>query len=83
MMIIPEFTKLGILSFGGNPNGCFYVGILRRGFFHFDIEAREMYHGYVGEKLGLCDADAKNVTAMLNEIGKNLRSHKETGDTHE
>lgn len=73
MMIIPEFTKFGVLPFGGDPDGYFYVGILRRGFFHFDLKTREMHHGYVGEKLDLGNDDAKNVTDMLNEIGKSLR----------
>ncbi len=70
--ITPNMEKMGVMPFGGNPTGRFGVGVLRRGFFHFDLNRKELYPDYVGEKLGLAEYDAEAVTKMLNAIRTEL-----------
>ena len=82
IFISPAFDIIGTMPFAGSPRGCYCVGILRQGFFHFDF--KKYFHGdYVGEKLNLPDPDAKQVAEMLQAISDHLPSdtaiqHKKT-----
>lgn len=62
-----KFKKLGILPFGGNPNNCVLVSVLKHGTFWFSpFQGKEP--SYVGEKLGLTGFDAQAITDLLNGI---------------
>jgi len=72
IFICPQFTKIGTLPFGGNPENSYCVGVLYQGFFYFGLDGG-LSPPYVGEKLELAEPDAKNVTDILNAIGQELK----------
>jgi len=62
------------LHFGGNPGGCVYVGVLFRGFFHFNFCHDNVIHvDYVAQKIGLNLSDANQITKLLNGMKKYMR----------
>jgi len=69
MSIIPQFTKTGVMPFGGNPAGSYLVSLLYRGMYYFNLD-NELDPSYVGQKLNLMLPG--DVTTMLNAIGKEL-----------
>jgi|AntRauTorcE11897_2_1112592.scaffolds.fasta_scaffold31697_3 hypothetical protein len=71
--ISPRLTPVGTMPFGGDPTGKYGIGVLMRGFFHFDLNKIEpFYESYIGEKLGLRRPDARPVAQMLNAIRSEL-----------
>lgn len=74
LFIAPKMHTVGMLPFGGaNPGSRCAVGVLYKGFYHFDLH-HDNFPDYVGEKLGLKGEDAEAVTLMLNAIGRALRA---------
>lgn len=71
LCIVPNIHKIGTLPFGGHVGSRFGVGLLYRGFCHFDLN-NVIYPSYVAEKLGLSTFDAEAVAVMLNAIGHEL-----------
>lgn len=71
LFISSRFTKIGTLPYGGDPVGSFCVGLVYNGFFYFDLSG-ELSWAYVEKKLQLAETDAKNVTEILNAIGKEM-----------
>ena len=78
LCIVPNIHTIGILPFGGHVGARFGVGVLYRGFSHFDLRKRN-FPSYVAEKLGLPLFDAEAVTLMLNAIGHALREGENAG----
>jgi hypothetical protein len=70
--IAPRLKTIGTLPFGGVAARDYGIGVLYRGFFHFDLSKEQLFPNYVGEKLGLSNEDAESVTAILNAIGDEL-----------
>lgn len=78
IFIAPKMYTVGMLPFGGaNPGPRCAVGVLYKGFYHFNLRGNELFPDYVGEKLGLGSVDAEAVTLMLNAIGRELRKPQE------
>lgn len=68
IMIADCWFMLNSPTFGGNPSGHVFVGILRVGFFH--LPKKELYPDYVMEKFGLPEPDAKGFCDLWNYIFK-------------
>lgn len=69
--MVRKFEKLGVLPFGGNPDGCILVSVLFWGSFWFrftNSTTKEFSAEYVGSKLGLSDFDAVQITKLLDGV---------------
>lgn len=64
--IFPCFTALNHLSYG-QPFGRIFVGIMFKGYFHFDPN-KIQFPDYIMEKLGLAESEAIPVCDLLNAI---------------
>lgn len=71
--ITPHLKLLNRIDHG-SPYNRIFVGILLRGYFHFD-PALKQYPNYVGEKLNLHDADAILIADLLNAVFALLVNH--------
>lgn len=68
IMISTEFTQMSIMPFGGLIVAHKYlVGVLHRGFFHFDWR-NKMYPSYASEKLGIGLPDAEGFSDLWNRL---------------
>jgi hypothetical protein len=67
-----DYHIIGISPFGGDRRGTIAVGILGRGFFHFDIKNQKMSPGYVAEKLGLSKEDGEQISGLMRGIANYL-----------
>lgn len=63
-----DFVKLGILPFGGRPDGRIYFGLYGRGCNHFAPHHTDA--SYFEEKLGLPNSDAETIAAFWNLMWK-------------
>jgi hypothetical protein len=67
-----DFYKMNEMPFGGRLDSeKIFVGILGRGFYHFNIR-QKLHPGYVDEKLRLGFCDSTELSFLLNEIFKFL-----------
>lgn len=69
--IFPHFKAMNRIS-NGCPYGRIFVGIMFRGYFHFDPTIQQ-YPEYVGGKLNLNEPEAPLITNLLNAIFLFLR----------
>ncbi len=67
-----QYEKMGTSPFGGNRSGTTVVGILMRGFFHFDLKQQSLSPDYVSEKLNLNKEDGRVISELLRGIAKFL-----------
>ena len=67
VLISQSFAKLGIMPFGGNPSGRFYVGIYGRGCSHLSFKNESV--GYISEKLGVGEHSAEHLQWLFYGIG--------------
>lgn len=75
ILLVPKFTVLGQLPFGGKPTGSCCVSVLGQGFYYFNLfreTDNPLTREYVGDKLNLYQFDAKVVTEFLNDISQEL-----------
>lgn len=69
VMICPVNNHIGVLPFGGNPDGCHLVSVLLHGSFWFKFEVGKQFHAdYVGEKLQLNKTGAEQIAELLTGI---------------
>jgi hypothetical protein len=74
VLISNNFAKLGVMPFGGNPDGRNYVGIFGRGCGHLSAENGPV-ESYVEEKLNLQGEDAKNFAEFYQWIVQHARGY--------
>ena len=67
-----NFTKLGVMPFGGNPTGRIWVSVYGRGCNHLSYNSDAKY---VAEKLNIRGEESEWIARILNEIASR------TGDT--
>ena len=72
VLLSNDFEKIGVMPFGGNPIGNVCVAVLYHGMYWFD-PGHETNVNYLRSKLDLRDADAENITLMVNEVFKEMR----------
>jgi hypothetical protein len=57
ILLCRDFEKLGVMPFGGKPDGRIYLGLYGRGCNHFSMEP--IHPNYFKEKLDLADEEAE------------------------
>lgn len=67
------FAKIGIMPFGGRPDGRIYVGVYGRGCNHFSAKPTEP--GYFGEKLNIQGQDAKTLSDFWKMMWNKEEEH--------
>lgn len=73
-LVSTRFIKLGLMPWGGNPDGRFFVGAMKIGCAHFG--PRDTHPSYIEEKLGLCEEDAHAFAEFWKLIWKELPNGK-------
>lgn len=69
ILISMDFIKYGIMPFGGNPDGRYYVGIYGKGCHHLSLKE----HGnYIAEKLNICDESGEHLQRLFNGMREYL-----------
>ncbi len=63
------FKKLGVMPFGGQPNGRIYVGVYGVGCNHVNWDSDPYY---IREKLRICLADAEGLSNLFKEMHRRL-----------
>lgn len=67
ILVSVDFQKLGIMPWGGNPNGRAYVALLKRGCDHVRVDG-EIFPSDLEEKLHMDKSGAEELTKLLNYI---------------
>jgi hypothetical protein len=66
LLLCDRFTRVGVMPFGGNPDGRIYVGVYGFGCSHFSRQPT--HYSYFMEKLKIGECEAK----WLEELWENL-----------
>ena len=66
LLISTNFTPIGIMPFGGNPNGSVYIGVYGRGLNHLPIKG--LHPNYIKEKLGVTGDEAEWISQLWNYL---------------
>lgn len=77
VILAKQFEKLGVMPFGGNPQGRIYCGIYGRGCAHLSLDEGTHY-SYLDEKLNIRDQKmAENFSIfygwILNELKRKVK----------
>jgi hypothetical protein len=72
--IVRHFNKIGIMPFGGNPEGRAYIGIYGIGCNH--ISFGEVHPGYLEEKLRLDKTSAESFSAFWKIVSEKIETFK-------
>lgn len=71
ILICDRYEQMGIMPFGGKPDGRLYVGIYGRGCNH--LSTKQIHPSYIEEKLTKNPEDASIFAEMWNGIMKYYR----------
>lgn len=69
LLISGNFEKLGVMPFGGNPNGRYYVGIYGKGCNHISFDSQA---SYLREKFNLSTYDSETLYELFTELNKRM-----------
>jgi len=72
IVITKYFLKMGVMPFGGNPTGRYYVGIYGKGCSHMAINGRESI-GYIAEKLNVDEKSAEDIQRLFEGLSEYLK----------
>lgn len=72
VFLCDQYEKLGTPPYGGERQGKTAVGIMLKGFFHFNLREQKVSADYVSEKLNLSMEDGRVISELLNGVASFL-----------
>ena len=69
------FEKLGVMPYGGNPEGRAYMGVYGRGCAHISLQKQIEYQSYLDEKLNLGAVEAEHLAEFWGWVCDSLAEY--------